>query len=121
MMYARALDWAHQTQRPMQRMSKGGPQKTAAVYAAAAIATAGLIAMSRRSSAENAVRRHSIKLEESLDFWRRLHVVTCSPNEVGNESSLGIALVSQSGDTNQSFGTLRMRNARLTSRNLVFA
>ena len=89
-MYARALDWAHQTQRPMQRMSKGGPQKAAAVYVAAGIATtAGLIAMSRQrtSPAENATQRHSSKLEQSLDFWRRRHVVACSANEVGDENS----------------------------------
>lgn len=126
MMYARALDWAHQTQKPMQRMAKGGPQKAVAVYAAAGVATtAGLIIMSQRHAFdENAIQRHSTKLEQSLDFWRRRHVVACSANEVGGERGLRIALVSQSGDSNQSLSSalIKMRDARLRSdRNRLLA
>ena len=120
MMYARALDWAHRTQRTTHRSSTGSPQTLAAAAAVAGIVTAGLVMVTRRTSAETAVRRHSAKL--SLDSWRSvpaMHVVACSPY-IGDNApyEYDIALVSQSGDVGGHANSTRSFHRELRMRRL---
>jgi hypothetical protein len=61
MMYARSLDFAHQTHTPLSRISQsraGGPEKLVIVAASAGLVTAGLV-LARRTN--DSIRRHSIQ------------------------------------------------------------
>lgn len=62
MMFARGLDWAHQTQGPLRRMSTSrpvGPAKLA--VAAASVGTLVVIAGLTRRNVNNSIVRHSTK------------------------------------------------------------
>jgi len=79
----------------MSGSSKEGPLTLVVAVAAAGFVTATCILVTRHSATETALKRHSAKLQ-SLDHWKSQHVVACSPN-VTDDSSYGIALISQAG------------------------